>query len=119
MINLRRHSTDIFTVRHSIRKKLTIPFQGQNIEDAMKLLGSLKNPRYKKKLPTMWHKLDLESIPDSFDSRTNWPDCPSIGNIRDQGECGSCWAFGAAEAMSDRICIHSNSQIKVHSVLFS
>ncbi|KAL5269842.1 hypothetical protein ACHWQZ_G003344 [Mnemiopsis leidyi] len=89
-------------------------FAGQNIEDAIKLLGSLKNPMYKKKLPTMWHNLDLESIPHSFDSRTNWPDCPSIGNIRDQGECGSCWAFGAAEAMSDRICIHSNSQIKVN-----
>ena len=74
---------------------------------------------YKKKLPTMWHNLDLESIPDSFDSRTNWPDCPSIGNIRDQGECGSCWAFGAAEAMSDRICIHSNNQIKVLFMFYS
>ena len=32
-----------------------------------------------------------KAIPDSFDSRTNWPYCPSIGEVRDQGSCGSCW----------------------------
>jgi len=89
-------------------------FAGQTIDDAKKLLGALKNPLLKRRFPTMYHKIDLETVPDTFDSRTNWPDCPSIGDIRDQGECGSCWAFGAAEAMSDRICIHSNNQIKVN-----
>lgn len=44
-------------------------------------------------------------IPENFDSRTNWNDCQSIKEIRDQSACGSCWAFGAASAMSDRICI--------------
>ena len=33
----------------------------------------------------------LEDIPDEFDARTQWPDCPSISDIRDQGSCGSCW----------------------------
>lgn len=42
-------------------------------------------------------------LPEEFDARANWPECPTIQEIRDQGSCGSCWAFGAVEAMSDRV----------------
>merc|ERR1711936_1092874 len=48
-----------------------------------------------------------EGLPESFDPREKWPECPTIREIRDQGGCGSCWAFGAVTAMSDRICIYS------------
>ncbi|XP_074597099.1 cathepsin B-like [Brevipalpus obovatus] len=49
------------------------------------------------------------SIPilDSFDAREAWPNCPSIGLIRDQGGCASGSIFAAVEAMSDRLCIDS------------
>ncbi|ETN71465.1 hypothetical protein NECAME_19323, partial [Necator americanus] len=50
--------------------------------------------------------LDID-IPETFDAREAWPQCQSIRSIRDQSSCGSCWAFGAVEAMSDRICIAS------------
>jgi len=53
-------------------------------------------------------------IPESFDPREQWPDCPTIKEIRDQGGCGSCWAFGAVTAMSDRICIHSKGERQEH-----
>ena len=46
-------------------------------------------------------------MPESFDPRVEYPNCESIKEIRDQANCGSCWAFGAVEAMSDRICIKS------------
>lgn len=49
------------------------------------------------------HNLKDEELPENFDSRENWPKCPTIQEIRDQGSCGSCWAFGAVEAMSDRV----------------
>jgi len=55
-----------------------------------------------------------EDVPATFDSRTNWPNCPTIGMIRDQSACGTCWAFGAAEAISDRYCTYGvNSNLSV------
>jgi len=56
---------------------------------------------------------NVEDIPQEFDSRTAWPNCPTIKEVRDQGNCGSCWAFGAVEAMSDRVCIASNGKTVV------
>lgn len=44
-------------------------------------------------------------LPEEFDARKQWPQCPTITEIRDQGSCGSCWAFGAVEAMSDRVSL--------------
>jgi len=49
-------------------------------------------------------------IPKSFDARKVWPQC-NITSIRDQGSCGSCWAFGAAESFTDRLCIAQNSLV--------
>lgn len=50
----------------------------------------------------------VDALPESFDARVQWPQCPSIAQIRDQSSCGACWAFGAVEAASDRICIETN-----------
>ncbi|EYC41365.1 hypothetical protein Y032_0571g111 [Ancylostoma ceylanicum] len=51
--------------------------------------------------------------PESFDARTQWPECRAIGTIRDQSSCGSCWAVASASAMSDEVCVQSDSSIKV------
>lgn len=51
----------------------------------------------------------IENLPDNFDSEENWPNCGKlIGDIRDQSNCGCCWAFAGAEAASDRMCIATN-----------
>lgn len=50
-------------------------------------------------------------IPSSFDARKRWPKCSSISRIRDQGNCGNCWAVAGCSAFSDRLCIASGQRL--------
>lgn len=50
-------------------------------------------------------------LPTDFDSRKQWG--TQVHPIRDQQQCGSCWAFGATEALSDRFAIASKGATDV------
>ncbi|XP_057461537.1 cathepsin B-like protease 2 isoform X2 [Actinidia eriantha] len=83
------------------------------------LLGAKPLPQHDlKNISTITHPKTL-NLPDHFDARTAWPRCSTIGKILDQGHCGSCWAFGAVESLSDRFCIHfgMNVSLSVNDLL--
>lgn len=85
------------------------PFKDYTVAQFKAMLGLKRHPEYVPK------KIDYtegdSSIADSFDARTKWPNC--IHAIRDQAQCGSCWAFAASEVLSDRFCIASGGKTNV------
>jgi len=88
-------------------------FRHSTLEHVKQLCGVLKGgPQLPLKKIT-----PRKDLPPSFDPRDGsvWPACnASLNTIRDQGACGSCWAFGAVEAMTDRICIASKGQSQAY-----
>ncbi len=55
----------------------------------------------------------VEAPPTTFDARQQWPMCPTIGMVYDEGNCGASWALPPVEVMSDSICIESKGQVIV------
>ncbi|XGW24186.1 hypothetical protein V3C99_005965, partial [Haemonchus contortus] len=82
-------------------------------------LGNLMKAHFVKQPREEGYELTTEQLlannsdlPENFDSRDQWKDCPSLRYIRDQTKCGSCWAVSAASVMSDRLCIHTKGKVK-------
>jgi len=82
-------------------------FDGKTLAQAKRLLGWKPNPNTVLKAKH-FDRVNVSDIPTEFDSKTQWPQCGTIGTIYNQAECGSCWAFGCVEPVSDRLCIETN-----------
>jgi len=85
------------------------PLAKLSVEEALGLLGTKVGPIDGAEDSPFPEPEVLTAIPASFDSRNAWPGC--VHAIRDQGQCGSCWAFAATEALSDRFCIAKGVQV--------
>ncbi|XP_050535783.1 cathepsin B-like cysteine proteinase 4 [Daktulosphaira vitifoliae] len=54
---------------------------------------------------------EIEVLPENFDASKQWSKCKSILSVKNQSNCGSCWALSTASVFSDRICIATNGSI--------
>ena len=85
-------------------------FKDMKIGDIQGMLGTrLMNMESVAALPS--NPEMAKELPAAFDSRKEWKTC--VHPIRNQGHCGSCWAFSATEALSDRLCIASDRKVRV------
>jgi len=85
------------------------PFKGYTLAQLKGMLGLKRHPEYQPK--KISYTTTNKDLPATFDARTQWPNC--VHNIRDQAQCGSCWAFAASEVLSDRFCIATGGKTDV------
>ena len=82
-------------------------FEGASLKEIKSLMGTIVDPDWAIIQPARDDARVLnDDIAASFDAREQWPECETVINhVRDQSNCGSCWAHGTTEALNDRICI--------------
>jgi len=98
------HPTALWTAGVNTR------FQGHSFDKTKRLCGVKPSGT---KLPVQAIS-PIQDLPTNFDSRDAWTMCESLKEVRDQSDCGSCWAFGAVEAATYRVCIQSKGASKPH-----
>lgn len=92
-----------------------VPTRFANISEARDLCGSWLpgHPLFDPNLvPPIKRVRVATPLPTEFDARTQWPNCSTIGRVRDQGACGACWAFGSTESFESRRCILTGDDVE-------
>jgi len=93
-------------------------FTDMTHDEFSKVLGVDKdilwNEKYDEKVEKKYvetEKIDLNALPKHVDWRKNG----IISNIKDQGQCGSCWTFGTTENIESYYALKHNGMVQVLS----
>lgn len=84
------------------------PFSYMSAEEIKSLMGTkiVDTPEIRPRLT----EAQILNTPKSYNF-LNEADCTH--EIRDQASCGACWAFGAAEALTDRACLLTDGAVDI------
>jgi len=77
-------------------------FKGWTIQDVQQMLGLNDQTDGLDNVP----EVEYEPLPSSI----NWAGAACDHGVRNQGACGSCWAFAISGMLADRCCIQSSDR---------
>lgn len=92
------------------KAELNPKFAQLSLDEAKQFTGFIHTSNWTRFLSSEKSAI-AQDLPPSFDARVQWKNC--IQPVRDQGQCGSCWAFASTEALGDRFCIATNGSTNV------
>ncbi len=111
-VSLKETAEYVNSVNTTWKAKVQPKFEGASKKEIRKMMGTVVDPEWTIKATPKNYPTPA-NLPVNFDAREQWPECADVINfVRDQSDCGSCWAHGTTEALNDRKCIASGGAFK-------
>lgn len=101
-------------LQNSWTAKVHEPFRGKTLNEMMTIRGGHRNRQFRNPPPapvTEEQKKLARNLPEEFDWR-NVSGVNYVSPIRDQGGCGSCYAFASMALLESRLRIATNNKVK-------